>query len=126
MIVIILYLFAISGVIQGSEEALSQESRFLDKKGYENLSHRAQYAFASRRDTIYAIFLSYLKQKRTSEEYDAADRCVSDTLLGNVFLNENIRTHRILNVFQTTGVPGQKIDYLSVIPPHIFLYQLTS
>ncbi|KJA29102.1 hypothetical protein HYPSUDRAFT_32443 [Hypholoma sublateritium FD-334 SS-4] len=85
------------GVIQGSEEALSQESRFLDKKGYESLSHRAQYAFASRRDTIYAIFLSYLKQKRTSEEYDAADR-----------------THRILNVFQTTGVPGQKIDYLYV------------
>ena len=80
-ILMILYLFAISGVIQGSEEALSQESRFLDKKGYANLSHRAQYAFANRRDTIYAIFLSYLKQKRTSEEYDAADRWVCKIIL---------------------------------------------
>ncbi|KIM48469.1 hypothetical protein M413DRAFT_440213 [Hebeloma cylindrosporum] len=85
------------GVIEGSEESLSHENHFLDKKSYENLSHRAQYAFANRRETIYAIFQLYLKQKKINNEYDAADR-----------------THRILNVFQKMGVPGQKIDYLYV------------
>ncbi|KAF8974058.1 hypothetical protein BDZ97DRAFT_421872 [Flammula alnicola] len=85
------------GVIQGSEESLSHENRFLDKNSYENLSHRAQYAFASRRDTIYSIFLLYLKQKYSNNEYDVADR-----------------THRLLNAFQALGIPGQKIDYLYV------------
>lgn len=83
-VVILLYLWvAILGVIQGSEGALSQESRFLDKKSYESLSHRAQHTFASHRNTIYAIFLSYLKQKSTSKEHDAADRFVSDILPWN-------------------------------------------
>jgi len=63
------------GVIEGSEESLSHESHFLDKKSYENLSHRAQYTFANRRETIYAIFQLYLKQKKVNSEYDAADRC---------------------------------------------------
>ncbi|KAF8895020.1 hypothetical protein CPB84DRAFT_1782432 [Gymnopilus junonius] len=85
------------GVIQGSEESLNHESHFLDKNAYENLSHRAQYAFASRRDIIYSIFLLYLKQKRIRNEYDAADR-----------------THSILAAFKIRGVPGQKIDYLYV------------
>ena len=64
------------GVIQGSEEALSQENRFLDKTTYENLSHRTQYAFAGRRDTIHAIFMLYRQQKRKDDEYDAADRYI--------------------------------------------------
>ncbi|KAF8955734.1 hypothetical protein BDZ97DRAFT_1926448 [Flammula alnicola] len=50
-----------------------------------------------RRDTIYSIFLLYLKQKYSNNEYDVADR-----------------THRLLNAFQALGVPGQKIDYLYV------------
>jgi hypothetical protein len=73
-------------VIEGSEESLFHESRFLDQKSYENLSHRAQYAFANRRETIYAIFQLYLKQKRVNNEYDAADRCAThivDPLLFN-------------------------------------------
>lgn len=64
------------GVIQGSEEALSQESRFLDKTTYENLSHRTQYAFSGRRDTIYSIYMLYRQQKRKDDEYDAADRYI--------------------------------------------------
>ena len=63
------------GVIEGSEESLSHESHFLDKGSYEKLSHRAQYTFANRRETIYAIFQLYLKQKKVNNEYDAADRC---------------------------------------------------
>jgi hypothetical protein len=64
------------GVIQGSEEALSQDNRFLDKTTYENLSHRTQYVFAVRRDTIYSIFMLYRQQKRKDDEYDAADRYI--------------------------------------------------
>lgn len=64
------------GVIQGSEEALSQENRFLDKRTYENLSHRTQYAFAGRRDIIHSIFMLYRQQKRKDDEYDAADRYI--------------------------------------------------
>ena len=62
------------GVIQGSEEALSQDNRFLDKTTYENLSHRTHYAFAGRRDVIHSIFMLYRQQKRKDNEYDAADR----------------------------------------------------
>jgi len=64
------------GVIQGSEESLSNENGFLEKETYESLSHRAQYAFANRREIIYSIFLHYLKRKKTQNEYDAADRYV--------------------------------------------------
>lgn len=64
------------GVIQGSEEALSQDNRFLDKTTYENLSHRTQYAFVGRRGTIHAIFMLYRQQKRKDDEYDAADRYI--------------------------------------------------
>ena len=34
--------------------------------------------FSNRRETIYSIFQAYLKQKRLSNEYDAADRLVSN------------------------------------------------
>ncbi|CAA7264670.1 unnamed protein product [Cyclocybe aegerita] len=85
------------GVIQGSEESLSDERHYIDKETYENMSHRAQYAFASRRGIIYAIFLQYLKQKKSSGEYDAADR-----------------THHVVRAFRASGIPGQKIDFLYV------------
>jgi hypothetical protein len=62
------------GVIQGSEESLSHENRFLDKHTYENLSHRAQYTFANKRDIVYSIFQAYIKQKRLRGNFDAADR----------------------------------------------------
>ncbi|KAF8807162.1 hypothetical protein BYT27DRAFT_7189247 [Phlegmacium glaucopus] len=84
-------------VIQGSEEALCQDNRFLDQTTYQHLSHRTQYTFANRRGTIHSIFMLYLKQKRMVNEYDAADR-----------------THRVINAIQDGGVPGQKIDYLYV------------
>ena len=74
------------GVIEGSEESLSHQRHFLDKKAYENLSHRAQYAFANRRETIYAIFQLYLKQKKANNEYDAADRCVMPIITLFLFL----------------------------------------
>ena len=76
------------GVIQGSEEALSQDNRFLDKATYENLSHRTQYAFASRRDTIHSIFMVYLKQKRRDNEYDAADRYLSFSRKSGISVNQ--------------------------------------
>jgi hypothetical protein len=64
----------LTGVIQGSEESLSHESRFLNKYEYENLSHRAQYAFANQRDVVYSIFSSFRKHKSLCGDYDAADR----------------------------------------------------
>lgn len=85
------------GVIKGSEESLSHENRFLDKSEYENLSHRAQYAFANQRDVIYSIFSSFRKHKSLCGDYDAADR-----------------THNILKAIEAVGIPGPKIDYLYV------------
>jgi hypothetical protein len=100
------------GVIQGSEEALSQENRFLDKTTYENLSHRTQYAFAGRRDTIHSIFMLYQQQKRKDDEYDAADRFTSFSWKSEIALTNKHRTHRVINAIQDNGVTGQKIDYL--------------
>ncbi|KAF8222237.1 hypothetical protein L208DRAFT_1381918 [Tricholoma matsutake] len=85
------------GVIQGSEESLSYESRFLDQHGYENLSHRAQYTFANHRDIVYSIFQAYTKQKRLLGDFDAADR-----------------THDILKAIDVIGLPGKRFDYLYV------------
>lgn len=87
----------LTGVIKGSEESLSHENRFLDKSEYENLSHRAQYAFANQRDVIYSIFSSFRKHKSLCGDYDAADR-----------------THNILKAIEAVGIPGPKIDYLYV------------
>ena len=100
------------GVIQGSEESLSQDNRFLDKTSYENLSHRTQYTFAGRRDTIHSIFMLYLKQKRRVNEYDAADRYILFSRKSGIATNQTNRTHRVLNAIQDYGVSGQRIDYL--------------
>ncbi|RXW14070.1 hypothetical protein EST38_g11783 [Candolleomyces aberdarensis] len=85
------------GVIKGSEQSLSHETRCLDLTAYRNLSHRAQHVFAKQRDRIYSLFQAYVKYKKQRGEYDTADR-----------------THRILKAFDATGVPGAKIDYLYV------------
>lgn len=101
------------GVIQGSEEALSQENRFLDKTTYENLSHRTQYTFSGRRDTIYSIYVLYRQQKRKDNEYDAADRyIIFKEVRDRANEKKKHRTHRVLNAIQDNGVTGQKIDYL--------------
>jgi hypothetical protein len=63
-----------AGVIKGSEKALTCPEQFLDQKSYDSLSHRSQSTFASHRNTVYAIFQSYLKRKRNRGDYDAADR----------------------------------------------------
>ncbi|KAG2023676.1 hypothetical protein CC2G_001306 [Coprinopsis cinerea AmutBmut pab1-1] len=89
----------IIGVIKGSEQALENEKRYLDKHAYLSLSDRTQYLFSSQRDTIYAIFMKYLQRKRELEDQDPADR-----------------THKILEAFslETVGVPGSKVDFLYI------------
>ncbi|KAH6876648.1 hypothetical protein BKA70DRAFT_1576722 [Coprinopsis sp. MPI-PUGE-AT-0042] len=85
------------GVIEGSEAALSQTTRYLNQSAYEGLSHRTQHVFAKNRGVVYALFLAFLKQKQQNSDQDVADR-----------------THKILRAFETDGVPGTKIDYLYV------------
>ncbi|KAH6917671.1 hypothetical protein BKA70DRAFT_1139349 [Coprinopsis sp. MPI-PUGE-AT-0042] len=85
------------GVIEGSEAALSQTTRYLDQSTYEGLSHRTQHVYTKHRDIVYTLFLAFLKQKRLNGDHDVADR-----------------THRILRAFEIGGVPGTKIDYLYV------------
>ena len=63
-----------TGVIKGSEKALTCPEHFLDQKSYDSLSYRSQSTFASHRKTVYAIFQSYLKRKCNRGDYDAADR----------------------------------------------------
>ncbi|TFK22056.1 hypothetical protein FA15DRAFT_706710 [Coprinopsis marcescibilis] len=87
----------IVGVIKGSEESLSCTKGYLDEKEYQSLSERANYLFASQRGTIYSLFVKYMALKREQGHYDAADR-----------------THRILEVFDSIGVPGTKVDFLYV------------
>ncbi|KAJ2926891.1 hypothetical protein H1R20_g10211, partial [Candolleomyces eurysporus] len=87
----------ILGVIEGSEESLSNETQYLDLTAYRNLSHRAHPFFAKQRDRIYLIFQAYMKRKKQRGEFDTADR-----------------THHLLKALDATGVPGTKIDYLYV------------
>lgn len=47
----------------------------MGRESYQQLSHRTQAAFASRRGVIYDLFQAYVKQKRESWEYDVTDRC---------------------------------------------------
>ncbi|TFY57544.1 hypothetical protein EVJ58_g6956 [Rhodofomes roseus] len=87
----------IIGVIKGSEQALSSAKGFLDKDAYFNLSHRTQGTFASQRETIYKLFVAYMKRKRERREYDAADR-----------------THVLLNALRQYGLPGKQMDFLYI------------
>lgn len=70
-----------TGVIKGSEEALTSTGRFLSKDAYEGLSHRSQATFANLRNIIYCIFEAYLRRKRERGDYDAADRCALSSCL---------------------------------------------
>ncbi|TFY76337.1 hypothetical protein EWM64_g7674 [Hericium alpestre] len=85
------------GVIKGSEQALDSPDHALSQKAYLELSHRTQATFASRRAEIYDLFQAYTKTKRGRGDYDAADR-----------------THSILEQLRTTGVMGNKMDFLYV------------
>ena len=64
----------IIGVIEGSEEALSCEARYVGAKGYRKLSHRRQNVFSTKSDKLYKLFEAYLKLKRARGEFDSADR----------------------------------------------------
>lgn len=66
-----------TGVIKGSEQALSHSEGYLDKIAYCKLSHRTQATFANQRENIYKLFQAYLKRKKERGDYDAADRYVS-------------------------------------------------
>lgn len=58
----------------GSEETLSGASSYLNRDAYLNVSERAQSTFADQRERIYSLFESYVSQKRSLEDIDAADR----------------------------------------------------
>ena len=47
---------AITGVIEGSDQSLNHETRYLDMTTYKNLSHRQQHVFAYHRGQIYSLF----------------------------------------------------------------------
>jgi hypothetical protein len=65
-----------TGTIKGSEQTLEHDEGYLDQKTYCALSHRANSTFATQRDTVYNLFLSYTKRKRELGDVDAADRLV--------------------------------------------------
>ncbi|KAI0791849.1 hypothetical protein C8Q75DRAFT_57347 [Abortiporus biennis] len=87
----------IIGVIKGNELALKSEKGYLDEATYLDLSERSQCTFASQRETIYAIFLSYLRLKAERREYDDADR-----------------THLIIRHLCHSGITGKKLDFIYV------------
>ncbi|TBU42438.1 hypothetical protein BD309DRAFT_866309 [Dichomitus squalens] len=61
------------GVIKGSEPTLECAEGYLTKDMYFGLSHRTQGTFANQRETVYALFETYLKKKKARGDYDAAD-----------------------------------------------------
>ena len=108
-----------AGVIKGSELALSSEKGFLDKDAYHNLSHRTQGTFANQRETIYKLFVAYMKRKRDRREYDAADR-YELRLSGPVgYTNSGHSTHVLLKALEQYGLPGKQIDFLFASLPCI-------
>jgi hypothetical protein len=63
-----------SGVIMGSEEALTSKTYYLDRDAYLNLGERRQSTFAGQRERIYDLFEKYLNEKRRQNDTDLADR----------------------------------------------------
>ena len=63
-------------VIKGSEETLTagNDTNFLEKQTYLNLSERRQSTFSRQRERIYELFEDYKKLKAKHDNYDAADR----------------------------------------------------
>ncbi|KIY43108.1 hypothetical protein FISHEDRAFT_54171, partial [Fistulina hepatica ATCC 64428] len=87
----------IMGVIKGSEESCNYSERFLDRNSYTSLSTRKQSTFSEKRSIIYDIFEQYTKRKRLLGDCDAPDR-----------------THRLLQVLESRGIPGRRFDYIYV------------
>ncbi|KAK7040180.1 hypothetical protein VNI00_009986 [Paramarasmius palmivorus] len=56
-----------TGVIKGSEAALSKETRFLDSAAYESMCNRRPVFFASDTDRFYSVFQAYINRKKQSE-----------------------------------------------------------
>ena len=62
------------GVIKGSEGVLTSRECHLDRRSYEDLSERSQYAFSHQRAVVYALFEAYTKRKKLEGHFDSADR----------------------------------------------------
>jgi len=63
-----------TGVIEGSEDSLGCEARYVSANAYRKLSHRRQHVFADKRDELYELFCNYLALKQIRGEFDSADR----------------------------------------------------
>ena len=105
------------GVIKGSEEAIGQEGRCLDKDAY--LSTGGRGILPHTKEAIYALFNAYTKIKRKYQEYDAADRSAPPNYTPiHDWLMLNPRTHHILKEFREVGwdeeQKGKKVNYLLV------------
>ncbi|KAJ6498114.1 hypothetical protein C8R47DRAFT_1212438 [Mycena vitilis] len=84
----------VMGVIKGSEESLTSNSRYLTREVYSNIGERRQSTFAEQRGQIYDIFEKAIQSTETMPDIGYS-------------------THLILNFFRTRGVPGRRIDYFS-------------
>ncbi|KAI0757657.1 hypothetical protein C8Q80DRAFT_1092486 [Daedaleopsis nitida] len=95
------------GVIKGSEEALACEAGFLHQElycGSEDqrtgafmISRRTQATSPAQREAIYALFELYTRMKKSSHQYDAADR-----------------TRMLIKCFGAAGVPGRPLSFVYV------------
>ena len=66
----------VTGVIEGSEESLSHENRYLDQSSYLKLSHRVQHVFAKQREHVYGLFKVYKRHKQQHVDSVTAERYV--------------------------------------------------
>ena len=100
-----------SGVIAGSEGSLLSPHGYLDHDAYVNLSPRMYPVFASHREVVYGMFVSYLNRKRELDDYDLADRYV---FTGSVQFPDLIivRTHTIIRSVVKESVTLQKVSHL--------------
>lgn len=64
----------LTGIIKGSEHALSCPEGVLDRQNYSHLPHRSNPNFANQRGILYDIFEIYTKFKRQRRHHDIADR----------------------------------------------------
>jgi hypothetical protein len=68
------FLNHLTGIIKGSEQALSFPDGFLDRPSYLHLSCRSNPIFANQRDTLYDMFEIYRKLRKQKRHFDVADR----------------------------------------------------
>ena len=104
------------GVIKGSEEAVRSGERYLSRSAYEQLSTRMYPTFGTQRSRVYDFFEQYLRKKRLTGDFDAADRFVRSPVryIRGRADHYSIRTHKLLSAFKY-GVPlglGKRFDYL--------------